>query len=90
MAGSARNEKLEAAARKVGLKPLTPQEAAGKVPVIVTIEGADAGDLAKLLEDTAKFITAAAGSLTAGPYENKDVMFERLEVHDFVTIAHRS
>lgn len=90
MSNSSRNEKLEAAARKVGLKPLTPQEAEGKSPVVVSIEGADAGDLAKLLEDTARFITAAGGSITAGPYENKDVMFERLELNDFVTVAHRS
>jgi hypothetical protein len=91
--GLQRDEGFEAVLRDVGLEPLTPREAESheQAAVKVTVEGASVDDLARLLEDTQKFLKASGSVGKAETaYDSKEVMFRRVELNDFVIVAHRS
>jgi hypothetical protein len=93
MAPNKRDPKVEASLKEVGLQPVTPKEAAGvdDEAVRVSLAGADVDDLGQLLEDTANFLRNSGDiGKAAGPYEGKEVMFRRVDLDDFVIVAHRS
>ncbi|MEX0972384.1 MAG: hypothetical protein WDZ46_03905 [Solirubrobacterales bacterium] len=89
-----RDEKVEASLQKVGLEPITPQEARSvdeDEVVRVDVEGASSDDLGQLLEDTANFLRNSGEiGKAAAPYEGKEVMFRRVNLQDFIVVAHRS
>lgn len=75
---------------KEGFEPINPGGAEEKNAIKITIQNPGEDDLAKLLEDTAKFIRASEGKAVAGVYESKESLFKRLDIGDFVILAHRS
>lgn len=63
-----------------------------KPAVTVSIDSrlADDADLAALLEDTAKYVAAAGDRVVGAAFQDVETAFERIQLSDIVTMAHRS